>query len=82
MNWKRRMATEWLWLMCTIAGVCLLWSVIYYLCSGLRPDEYWEYLFKRKRRGFTDAQVQTAVLVTVVYLTRLTIWAIGQVKKN
>ena len=28
MNWKRRIAKEWLWFLCSIAGGFLLWSVL------------------------------------------------------
>jgi len=77
MSWKKIVAKEWLWLMCTVGGVLLLWSLAACIHSSVTVSGYWEGLLE------VDSDVQTVTIgsIAFVYFVRLTAWAIKQVKK-
>ena len=79
MNWKKKVAKEWLWFICTVAGVLLSWS-IFSLIMDISVKDYWEGLLKTHKRGYTEPQIATVVPIAFVYFIRLTIWAMRQVK--
>ncbi len=77
MSWKKIVAKEWLWLMCTVGGVLLLWGIASGIHSSVTVSRYCEGVLE------ADSDVQTVVIgsIAFVYFVRLTTWAIRQIRK-
>lgn len=70
MSWKRKVAKEWLWFICTFAGA-LLFAIIFgeTICKAL-------YL------GVEEGLLVLVVPIAFVYFIRLTVWSIKQLRKG
>jgi hypothetical protein len=69
MNWKRRVAKEWLWFICTIIGGIIFWSILIF---GL---------VKPKDAGDTFG-IFFFVTIVGVYLIRSIFWSVRQLRKK
>ena len=72
-NWKRKIAKEWIWLICTVTGVLLAWNIFAYLLPDVTISGFWEEIF-------TDTLLLLIVISSIafLYIIRLTIWAIKE----
>ena len=73
MNWKKKIAKEWIWLICTYAGVFLANIILFSTTTW-----YWEEM------RYIAPQRQMILMiwpVAFVYFIRLTIWAIKELRK-
>ena len=68
MNWKKRVAKEWLWLLCIVLGVFLILIVGSAIVGGL------------ERIPVSPESVITGAIT--IYLIRLTVWLIKQINKE
>jgi Na+/alanine symporter len=68
MNWKKSIAKEWVWLLCTVLGVFLILVLGSVVVGGL------------KRIFVSPESVVTGAIT--VYLIRLTAWSIKQISKK
>lgn len=65
-NWKKRVAKEWLWFICSVLVVLLVWIII-----------LWS-----SQEGLEGLSFLTIVSVVLVYFIRLTVWAVKQLRSN
>jgi uncharacterized membrane protein len=85
MNWKRRLAKEWLWLICSILGVLLGVHIFGLIVSSAHGygyfstmGEFWKELFDLS----AEALLFIIIPIVLLYCIRLTVWAIKQVRKK
>ena len=77
MNWKKRIAKEWLWLICLAIGDFIAWSIFFDLLPRTTFGEGWE-------GAFEDTGIRLLVIspIILVYFIRLTIWAIKVLRRK
>ena len=69
MAWKKRVAKEWIWFICTfVCGMGLSFLLNYIYWEGLRS---WIAIF-----------IVWILIMAIIYAIRLTDWAIKQVKRE
>ena len=80
MNWKERLAKELVWLICTIGGVLLFWSLWIFIFQGNVFEYLWEPLFKTQHHSHGFVLLINILPVGVLYFVRLTLGLIKQVR--
>ena len=74
MSWKKRVAKEWLWLICTVVGGMFMWSILISFDPDHSFSYYWDSLFELDEGLFL-----TIGSTAGAYLIRLTVWSIKQI---
>ena len=84
MNWKRKIAKEWLWFVFTIVGGFLFWSIIFafFLPRASVLGDYWEPLFSSSNSYHDVALFFTLVPILLTYFIRISIWAIKELRRQ
>jgi hypothetical protein len=88
--WQKRLAKEWLWFISTLCGVLVGWSAItlvfrYDISDYLliRPEES---AIKAFWGGLVEMDKEPVLMllspVLIVYIIRMTVWSIKQVRKK
>ncbi len=80
MNWKNRIAKEWLWLLCAVGGAIALWSILSFTLRG--PDwvgRYWQFLVGQNdgSKGTHLTRIITIVPMIAIYVIRFN-WNVRQ----
>ena len=73
---KRRIAKEWLWLICTSVGDFLAWSIFFYMIPPHTIIEVWKEVFE-----IPDEFLIVISPVAFIYAVRLTVWAIKELRR-
>ena len=74
MSWKDRIIKEWAWLIFTVAGSLMIW----HLLPRFIPDKtFFIFYF---RTGYNLGDFVFVALIVSVYLVRIILWSLKQLK--
>ena len=76
MSWKKRIAKEWLWLICSAIGAFIAWSIFFDIAFDA-IGKSWEDTF-----GSTIHFLLVVSPIVLLYFIRLTIWAIKVLRRK
>jgi hypothetical protein len=82
MNWKKRIAKEWIWFLCMVAVVLLFWSVVTSLEPKQKLDWFLYSLVWARGIRYENALFITVMSIAILYVVRFTAWSIKQFIKK
>lgn len=82
-NWKKIVAKEWIWFICTTLGVLLFLNLILFIASEANIfEDFWEPLFNTRNRDHDSVLLVTILPIGIVYFIRFTVCAVKQLRKK
>ena len=92
MNWKKLVAKEWLWFICSCLGVFLVWLALHLILQSIYPHHDYvspeldpAKIFAEDRENYYNysetINFLSAIAIPLIYLMRITIWALRTIKK-
>ena len=79
MNCKKRLAKQWLWLICSLGAVLVAWSFFNSPHPMIRAGQLWGEILDFRIGGPLEARLLSIVLIGLVYF--ITIWARKEVRR-